>query len=48
MIVTSFSETSNLSLDELMEQMDTHKFFRANRQFIVSIKSVKGGKIPDK
>ena len=32
--------TGNMSLDDLMEQMDPHKFFRANRQFIVSIKSV--------
>ena len=32
--------TSNLSLEEFMEQLDPHKFFRANRQFIVSIKSV--------
>ena len=32
--------TSNLSLEELMEQMDPHKFFRANRQFILSINSI--------
>ena len=33
--------TGNLSLDELTDQMDPHKFFRANRQFIVSIRAVK-------
>jgi DNA-binding LytR/AlgR family response regulator len=32
--------TSNLSLDELFEQMNPHRFFRANRQFILSIGSI--------
>ncbi len=32
--------TSNLTLEELFEQMNPHRFFRANRQFILSIGSI--------
>ena len=33
--------TGNLSLDELFEQLNPQRFFRANRQFILSIESVR-------
>ena len=32
--------TTNLSLDELFAQLDDSYFFRANRQFIISIASI--------
>ena len=32
--------TTNLSLDELVTQLDESYFFRANRQFIISISSI--------
>ncbi len=32
--------TANLPLDDLFKQLDPHKFFRANRQFILSINAV--------
>jgi DNA-binding LytR/AlgR family response regulator len=32
--------TTNLSLDDLMSTLDTSLFFRANRQFIISITSI--------
>lgn len=31
----------NLSLDELMKQLDTHIFYRANRQYIVNVNAIK-------
>lgn len=32
--------TSNLSLDELMSNLDSNAFFRANRQFIIAISAI--------
>ncbi len=34
------SFTSNLSLEEVYEQLNPEEFFRANRQFIISIRSI--------
>lgn len=33
--------TTNLSLDELMRQLDSHVFYRANRQYIININAIK-------
>ncbi|WP_207622451.1 LytTR family DNA-binding domain-containing protein [Niastella koreensis] len=33
--------TTNLSLDELMRQLDNTVFYRANRQFVININSIK-------
>jgi uncharacterized membrane protein YhdT len=33
--------TTNLTLDELMRQLDSHVFYRANRQYIININSIK-------
>jgi DNA-binding LytR/AlgR family response regulator len=33
--------TTNLSLDELMRQLDSTIFYRANRQYIININSIK-------
>lgn len=41
---TTFQGTEHiidLSLDKLMEQLDPDRFFRANRQFIISVESIK-------
>ena len=35
------SFTLNLNMDEIMSQLDPAKFFRANRQFIVSKEAIK-------